>query len=543
MAKIGRNQLCPCTSGRKYKLCCGSANNTPKRLPASLEITRALEAHYAKERIRQEQQGLGRPIIAGRLNDHQIVAVGNTVHWSAKAKTFPDFLGEYIKRVLGSDWGNAELAKPFDQRHTLLQWYDAYCRYQAATIKTPGEMSTAEVTGVVACYLGTAYSLYVLDHNVELQTRLVRRLKNPRDFQGAYYELIVANALIRAGFKLTLEDETDRSAKHCEFAAVSQRTGKKYWVEAKMRAVVGLLGKDDNDGTRNPNPISQMIPHLNGALAKPAADDRLIFIDPNTDAALGADGKPTWTQSSFARLQQFERRELVAGVAAYVFISNVPFHRMLSDRLHTALAAFGLGMPDFNRPGSYRLSERYRQERTHSDAFHIAEAFAKYPQLPTTFDDSLPSDNLEGKLRVVIGETYLFEDVANLPGSLGGNLVATVTTASVLEPEKTAYICVTDQNGHSHILTEPMTDQQLADYKAHPEAYFGKIQHVGKKINSKYELFEFFMESYESIDRATLLERLTTHPNTASFAGMSDDDILAEYCEGMVAASSMFRNP
>jgi hypothetical protein len=149
-------------------------------------MIRALEAHYAKERIRQEQQGLGRPIIAGRLNDHQIVAVGNTVHWSAKAKTFPDFLGEYIKRVLGSDWGNAELAKPFDQQHTLLQWYDAYCRYQAATIKTPGEMSPAEVTGVVACYLGTAYSLYLLDHNVELQARLVRRLKNPRDFQGAY---------------------------------------------------------------------------------------------------------------------------------------------------------------------------------------------------------------------------------------------------------------------------------------------------------------------------------------------------------------------
>jgi len=504
-------------------------------------MIRALEAHYAKERIRQEQQGLGKPIIAARFNDHQIVAVGKTVHWSSKAKTFPDFLGEYMKRVLGSDWGNAELAKPFDQRHTLLQWYDAYCRYQAATIKTPGEVSSAEITGVVACYLGTAYSVYLLDHNVELQARLVRRLKHPKDFQGAYYELIVANALIRAGFKLTLEDETDPSAKHCEFAAVSQRTGKKYWVEAKMRAVVGLLGKDDNDGTRNPNPISQMIPHLNGALAKPAADDRLIFIDLNTDAALGADGKPIWTQSSFARLEQFERRELVAGVTAYVFISNVPFHRMLSERLHTALAAFGLGIPDFNRPGSYRLVERYRQERKHSDAFHIAEAFAKYPQLPTTFDGSLPSDNLEGKPRAMIGETYLFEGVANLPESIGGNLVATVTTASVLESEKTAYIGVTDQNGHSHILTEPMTDQQLADYKAHPEAYFGKIQHVGKKIESKYELFEFFMESYKSLDRPALLERLATHPHAGTFAEMSDDDLLAEYCEGMAAASPMLR--
>jgi hypothetical protein len=141
----------------------------------------------------------------------------------------------------------------------------------------------------------------------------------------------------------------------------------------------------------------------------------------------------------------------------------------------------------------------------------------------------------------VIGETYLFEGVANLPASVGGNLVATVTTATVLEAEKQAYIGVTDQNGQSYILTEPMTDQQLADYKAHPEAYFGKIQHVGKKIDSKYELFEFFMDSYKGLGRATLLERLATHPNASSFAGMSDDDLLAEYCEGMAAASPMFR--
>ena len=354
------------------------------------------------------------------------------------------------------------------------------------------------MTGVVACYLGTAYSLYLLDQNVELQARLVRRLKNPKDFQGAYYELIVANALIRAGFKLTLEDETDLSTRHCEFAAVSHRTGKKYWVEAKMRAVVGLLGKDDNDGTRNPNPISQMIPHLNDALRKPAADDRLIFIDLNTGAAIGTDGKQTWTQSSFARLKQFECRELTAGVTAYVFISNVPFHRMLNERLHPALAAFGLGIPDFKRPGEYRLIEIYRQKRRHADAFHIAEAFAKYPQLPTTFDGSLLSDSLDGKPRPMIGGTYLFEGVADLPESVGGKLVARVTAATVREVEKKAYIGVTDQNGQSHILSEPMTDQQLADYKAHPGSYFGKIQHVGKRIDSKYQAIRVFMNDSKS---------------------------------------------
>jgi hypothetical protein len=138
-----------------------------------------------------------------------------------------------------------------------------------------------------------AYSLYLLHHNVELQSRLVNRLKNPGTFQGAYYELIVANILIRAGFDLTLEDETDGDSKHCEFAAVSKRTGRKYWVEAKMRAVSGFFGK--KDGATDPNPISRLIPHLNSALQKPAADERLIFIDLNTEPTAGG-GKPPWIE-------------------------------------------------------------------------------------------------------------------------------------------------------------------------------------------------------------------------------------------------------
>ena len=270
MTKRGRNQPCPCGSGKKIQAVLRRNYSAAPVTSSLTEIIEALERHYAKERIRQQQQGLGKPIIAAHFNDCQIVAVGKTVHWSAKAKTFLDFLGEYIKRVLGTgNWGNIELAKPLEQRHTLPWWYDAYCRYQTATIPKPDEVASAEMTGVVACYLGTAYSLYLLDHNVEPQGRLVGRLKNPREFQGAYYELMIANTLIRAGFILTLEDETDPSTKHCELAAVSKRTGKKYWVEAKMRAVAGLFGKDRSDRASNPNALSQMIPQLNNALQKP----------------------------------------------------------------------------------------------------------------------------------------------------------------------------------------------------------------------------------------------------------------------------------
>jgi hypothetical protein len=186
MAKIGRNERCPCGSGLKYKKCHASAGGPPAGQAATAmpNLQHILEQMRASERIRQAQQGLGRPIVALKSGDRQIVAVGNRVYFSDKWKTFPDFLADYAKQKLGSDWGNAEIAKPLAERHPLMQWYDAYCKYQQATIKTPGEVCNANVTGIVACYLGLAYSLYLLDHNVEIQERLSVASRTPQTFRA-----------------------------------------------------------------------------------------------------------------------------------------------------------------------------------------------------------------------------------------------------------------------------------------------------------------------------------------------------------------------
>jgi hypothetical protein len=272
----------------------------------------------------------------------------------------------------------------------FFNWYDTYCRYQRTYIHTPGIVANGLITGVVSCYLGLAYSLYLLGHNVELQTRLVRRLKNVGNFQGAYYELIIANALIRAGFALTLEDETDPNSKHCEFAAISCNTGRRYWVEAKMRSIAGLLDKTRQDGGSDSKPLSQLIPHLNAALAKPAADERLIFIDVNAPPQMN-DSKPAWIEQAASRLERYEASEMAAGVTAYLMVTNMPFHRELNRPVATAICPFGIGLPGFNRPGYYRLAETYRSRQRHIDAYKVAEALAAYPQLPSTFDGRLPS--------------------------------------------------------------------------------------------------------------------------------------------------------
>src|SRR6266571_3365896 len=98
-AKIGRNQPCPCGNGLKFKRCHGRLDRRTTVPPA--ELRKILDAHAAEEYVRKTQQGLGRPIISAKVGDQQIVAVGNTIHWSKAWNTFPDFLGDYIKEVMG----------------------------------------------------------------------------------------------------------------------------------------------------------------------------------------------------------------------------------------------------------------------------------------------------------------------------------------------------------------------------------------------------------------------------------------------------------
>lgn len=540
--KIGRNKPCPCDSGKKYKHCHGRPGPTlvtDSRLIHFLNQARA--GHEAKERIRQNQQGRGKPIIALKADDHQIVAVGKKAMFSKKWNTFIDFLGDYLMDKLTPAWANEEIAKPLAERHTVLKWYDELCRQQRKAFTKPGEPIEMDATGVLICYYGLAYALYLLEHNVELQSRMIARLKDRSNFQGAYYELVIARVLISAGFELTLEDEVDRSSKHCEFAAVSKDTNQKYWIEAKMRSVAGLLGKNEKDGApekKADKSLSKLATHLHDALQKPADDQRMIFIDINTSMSIDTDdeNRPPFVDAVNRRLLKYEKEQLEVGKTAYVFVTNMTFHRELSSPPQMICIPGSVGIPDFNRSGHMKLSEIYRRDQKHSDALRIGESMSKLLKFPTTFDGSMPGTTLKGeKPPVQIGETYNFEAA----GPDGSDLIGEVTEAIVDEMAKESIVAIWTPDGQAIILKDPMTEGQLNDYRANKDAYFGRIKHVPKQIETPYDLFRFFIEGQKDITRERLLEQLKMSEEQAS--GTSNEDLLIEYCERQVAGSGFFK--
>jgi len=281
--KTGRNDPCPCGSGKKYKKCCLLQDSLADELKTTglpKEVVNYFNEQKRKDVLWKREYGDVRPIIHSDFKGNKFVAIGNQLCYSDKWKTFPDFLVNYAAGVLGGDWGNSEIKKPLSERHPIMQWYDGMCRYQQTySTKHENGLYSCLPNGDYEAFLHLAYDLYILRHHNSLQEVVVRRLKDKKKFQGARYELFVAATCIRAGYDLEYEDETDVTKKHPEFLGTHRETGQVIHVEAKSRQRPGILGfKGEKQKTEWKAGVRGL---LRDALHKAREHPYVIFIDLN----------------------------------------------------------------------------------------------------------------------------------------------------------------------------------------------------------------------------------------------------------------------
>jgi len=466
----------------------------------------------AKEHQRIEQQGRGRPIVAARTDSgYQFVAVKNRLLCSTRWKTFHDFLGDYLKDALGSDWGNAELQKPFDQRHPVLIWYHKLCEQQSLFIKETGTVSTARMTGAVAAYMHLAYDLYALDHNAELQAKLVARLRSKEHFHGARYEVQVAAMLARAGFTLAFENEDDRSTSHCEFTATHAGTGKQFSVEAK-RAESGRVNRQ-----------------LVRALRKAANYTRIVFVDLNAPDPSTGDAIPAYVQRAFDLLRRFEALDPQAQrlPAAYLFLTNAPWEHHL-DGLEWRQLVLGDGfhIDEFKTDHQFSsLRAAIDGRQSHIEMHDLLRSMQKHCDIPSTFDGDNPELAFgSAEHRLTIGDRYL------VPDDRGEEIQGVLASAVVMEQEKVAACAINTENGRGLIVNVPLSEAELAAWRRHPDTFFGEMSR-NRKCETALDLYDFFMETYTKTSKAKLLEFLSGAPDIDQLAKLDQRDLASVYCE------------
>ena len=512
MAKIGRNEPCPCGSGKKYKKCHGNLERLDRMAGIGSEIPGMRARHEAKELQRTQQQGLGKPIIAARTdNGFQLVAVNNRLHYSKNWKTFHDFLIAYLKDTMGVDWGNAELRKPLDQRHPILRWYDKLCEQQRVIVAEPGvKVSTGKMTGAVASFMYLAYDLYALAHNADLQSKLIERLRNEDLFPGARYEVHVAALLTRAGFTLAFENENDRRSSHCEFTATS-RTGKSFSVEAK-RAESG-----------------RVVRQLFRALKKAASHPRIVFIDLNQPDSMG-DGMPAYVQRAFDQLRRYEMLDPQASrlPPAYVVMTNTPWeHHLDRSESRRFVIADGFHIPDFKMDQTYpSLRAAVDARAPHMEMHSFLESMREHSSIPSTFDGENPelafSDGQQPRL--TIGKRL------RVPDGKGAEVEGVLASAVVMEAEKVAACAVNTDDGRGLIIKAPLSDEELAAWKRHPATFFGEVSR-DRKCETALDLYDFFMETYSKSSKEQLLKLLAGAEDFDTLVALDQPELARVLCE------------
>lgn len=513
MKKIGRNAPCPCGSGEKFKRCHGKLQ--PISAPASaLAMThhRRIEA----ERLQRErQQGQGRPIIAAKFVSHQLVAVNNRIYHSKHFKTFHDFLFSYIKSKLGPEWGNSELAKPLNQRHPILLWYHHLCEYQRKYITEPGKVHAVPSTGAVAAYLNLAYDLYALEHNADLQKKLLNRLRHQDQFFAARYEVFVAAVLIRAGFTIAFEDEDDRNKTHCEFTATYVKTGAKFSVEAKHRTSTGKF---------------RMGRQLCRALRKEAAHTRIVFIDVNVPDDASGNDIPQFLMRAQLDLRAFEG-SLIDGAPlpdAYLFITNSPWHHHLEGQsIRCSVLAEGFQIPEFKSDSKFdNLRAAIDSRKQHHEMFALLQSLHDLAEVPSTFDGEIAELAFgDPTVRLLIGQRYLVKD-AN-----GADRVGLLTTATMSEPECKAYCGLSFEDGSAEILTWTMSEPEMKAWKKHPDTFFGEVGQRSSPISGPLELYDFFLKGYIQTPAERLLELLAEAPDIEHLRKLDQASLADIYAE------------
>jgi hypothetical protein len=244
-----------------------------------------------------------RPQIQATVGNQTFRAVGKTIYRRPLKESFYDFQLNHLLWLFGEEWHNAEMAKPAGERHIVLKWRDErndqLRRYQDPN--DPDVLIRAPLTGGMRALHVLADDLYQLTHALDPPKKILARLRDLGQFQGARYEIAAASLFARCGFEVEFIE--DRSKRTPEF--IAKKEGERIAVEVKSRHRAGVLNKR---GIYDENSRAEIKRLFEDALGQNPADcPFVIFIDVNLP--LTPDVPPLEKQWVVEAMQAVDHRE------------------------------------------------------------------------------------------------------------------------------------------------------------------------------------------------------------------------------------------
>jgi hypothetical protein len=481
------------------------------------------ESPEVKEFRRRQLQGLGKPIDSWLESKVRHIRVNKKVYKSPNWIAFEDFLFTFIREKLTVDWYESELKKALVARHPIMQWHDRLSNFQREQAQKNNNSTSVvqhfEPTGAIKGILNLAYYLYLCDHHNVLEERMLGRLKNRINFEGAMYELFVISSFLKGGFLVELEDESDSTNSHCEFTATHTVTGRKFSVEAKART---LSSKRSGHG-ETPRIKDKLIE----ALKKSAQHERIVFIELNR-AEYAVNGiPPAWMTQIEKDFDDAENEfaTLVEGnPAAYMFVTNQSFMHWLDDGPKPPLqAATGHNIKDFpfNR-GPATMEMIVASRKKHIELHNLLDSLTRNG-VPSTFDDQTPEEFFGVISRPIVGQSCL------LPGENGLLVQAELVHGTVDEVNGNLWGQFRTERG-MQMLTVPLSEHHMNAYFRSPETFLGVFSQTPTTLSSPYNCYEFIFNTYSKSTKEFFIENSKMWLPQQYLESLSHDELVENYC-------------
>jgi hypothetical protein len=118
--KVGRNDPCPCGSGKKYKKCCLISTAVVEAAPPNNE---ELNGAIPSEIV----PGTKRLTLKSYVwKGYRWRIIWNGMHYGPLAETFHDFLIVLMRGTFGKDWSRTQDELTPESRHVVARWLDAF---------------------------------------------------------------------------------------------------------------------------------------------------------------------------------------------------------------------------------------------------------------------------------------------------------------------------------------------------------------------------------------------------------------------------------
>src|SRR5262249_37157285 len=132
--------------------------------------------------------------------------------------------------------------------------------------------------------------------------------------------------------------------------------------------------------------------------------------------------------------------------------------------------------------------------------------------------------SVDNDARLRLGQSYI------VPDADGEEKVGVLIDAIVEEQKQAVHGIYRLADGRDIMVDTPISDEELSIYKASPDAFFGAIRQLPRRLQTPMDASALYRRKFADLPKENLLKRMARWPGAAERAEMPQAELVDMWC-------------